>query len=101
MADQKQMLLALLGDDRLQDRERTAFEDMASQLELGKSARLSKAQFDWVERRFRELELDAGGSLNLHSEGRVPRGLMPGAKPVVFPWEEGGAGRPLKPPGRK
>jgi len=95
------MLIALLADDRLLDKERAAFEDMASRIELSPSTKLSKAQYEWAERRFRELELDADESLNLHSEGRVPRGLMPGAKPVVFPWEREGARRPLKPPGRK
>jgi hypothetical protein len=102
MADQRQMLIALLGDDRLQDKERTAFEDMSSGLELSPKAKLTKAQFDWVERRFRELELDAGESLNLHSEGRVPDGRIHGVAPVVFPWENGGPmSRPLGPPGRK
>jgi hypothetical protein len=102
MADQRQMLIALLGDDRLQDKERTAFEDMSSGLQLSPKARLSRAQLDWVERRFRDLELDANVSLNLHSEGRVPEGRIHGVPPVVFPWErEGGLKRPLDPPGRK
>lgn len=102
MADQRQMLIALLGDDRLQDRERTAFEDMSSGLQLSPKASLTKAQFEWAERRFRELELDANVSLNLHSEGRAPEGRVHGVAPVVFPWEKGGPMlRPLDPPGRK
>lgn len=102
MADQRQMLIALLGDDRLQDSERTAFVDMSSGLELSPRAKLTKLQFDWVERRFRELELDANESLNLHSEGRVPEGRVHGVPKVVFPWEKGGPmTRPLDPPGRK
>lgn len=102
MADQRQMLITLLGDDRLQDKERTAFEDMSSGLQLSPTARLTKPQFDWVERRFRQLELDADVSLNLHSEGRVPDGRLHGVPPVIFPWEkEGGTKRPLAPPGRK
>ncbi len=101
MADQRQMLVTLLGDDRLQDKERTAFEDMSSGLQLSPTAKLTRAQFDRVERRFRELELDANESLNLHSEGRVPSGRMHGVPPVVFPWEKDPGSKPTKPPGRK
>ncbi len=101
MADQRKMLLALLGDDRLNDKERAAFEDMSSGLSLAPKSKLSKAQYDWVERRFRQLELDTE-SMNLHSSGLVPEGRVHGVAKVTFPWENGGPmSRPLDPPGRK
>jgi hypothetical protein len=101
MADQRKMLLALLGDDRLSDRERSAFEDMSSGLSLSPRSSLTKAQHEWVEKRFRQLELDTE-SLNLHSSGLVPEGRVHGVAQVKFPWEvEGGMARPLDPPGRR
>ncbi len=101
MADERKMLVALLGDERLSDREREAFDDMSSRLSLSPKAALTKAQFEWVERRFRQLELDADVALNLHSEGKVPSGRTHGVPPVVFPWEKDGKRvLPLDPPGR-
>ncbi len=100
MADERKMLLALLQDERLTDTERTAFEDMSSNLTLRPSAKLSQKQFAWVDKRFQELELDVG-SQNLHSSGLVPEGRTHGVPPVVFPWQDGRMARPLKPPSRK
>lgn len=102
MADEKKMLLALLADERLSDKERESFDDMSSALSLSPKRRLTKAQFEWVERRFRQLELDANVSLNLHSEGKVPDGRIHGVAPVRFPWqrEDGTMNLPKDPPGR-
>lgn len=102
MADERKMLIALLGDDRLSDREREAFDDMSSALSLSPSRKLTKAQSDWVERRFRQLELDADVFMNLHSEGKVPEGRTHGVAPVRFPWqrEDGTLNLPKDPPGR-
>lgn len=103
MAEERKMLLALLGDDRLSDREREAFDDMSSAMSLSPSRKLTKAQFDWVERRFRQLELDSDVALNLHSEGKVPEGRTHGVPPVRFPWQkaDGSLDLPKDPPGRK
>lgn len=97
MVDERKMLLALLGDERLTDTERTAFEDMSSSLTLRPSAKLTPKQFAWVDRRFQELELDVG-SQNLYSSGLVPEGRTHGVKPVVFPWQDGRMAKPLRPP---
>lgn len=103
MADERSMLAALLADDRLEDKERTAFEDMSSFLNLSPKSKLKRAQYEWAERRFRELELDANVTLNLHSSGKVPEGRSPGIAKVTFPWQrpDGTYDLPKKPPHRR
>jgi len=99
VASERGMLLALLEDERLDAKERTAFEDMSNFLQLKPRAALSKKQADWVSRRFEQLDLTAPAE-NLHSAGLVPEGRTHGVPPVVFPWQDGRMEKPLKPPRR-
>ncbi len=96
------MLIALLADDRLSDREREAFEDMSSRLQLSPRAVLTKAQAEWVERRHLQLGLPEEAA-NLFSSGLVPEGRTHGVPPVRFPWQnqDGTNSLPKEPPGRK
>lgn len=96
------MLRALLADERTSARpeEEDAFRDMLGR--LGQYG-LSRPQRDWVEGRFRELELDAGeGALNLHSAGLVPQGVperrAPGGGRLPLEFER--MPLPKRPPGR-
>lgn len=97
MATEREMLSALLEDDRLGDGERGAFRDMSDGLEASPGKRLTEKQRKWVEGRFEELGLGSGDSLNLHSSGKVPKPLS--SEPVL-PWEKPGYVKPTKPPGR-
>lgn len=101
MTDELQMLNALLGDDRITEEDREAFEGMKKRLVRDSKNRLTRPQRQWAEDVYKRLELDAGeGSKNLFSSGKVK--ADPKAKGgVVFPWEKPDYVKPLKPPGRK
>ncbi len=91
------MLDSLLKDERLDETEREAFEDMSGLVSRG--VKLSKKQKDWIERRWRGLELDAEeGSANLYSSGKVDK---TGGDKVQLPWEKPGYVKVLKPPSRQ
>jgi hypothetical protein len=69
--------------------------------------RLSPSQLEWVERRFRDLELDADdGSANLWSSGKVPRGVADKTArqletgKVKIGGKEFALSKPTRPPGR-
>lgn len=96
------MLKALVDDDRLESDEvaSEAFPRMLARLDMSPHAKLSDKERAWVERKFEQLDLGSGDSLNLHSSGKVPSGLTPGRPGVKFPWEAPGYEKPKKPPGR-
>jgi hypothetical protein len=100
MASEKEMLQALLADERLGDEEREAFQSMVSPLELSPKAKLSEKQRAWVVSRYEKLDLGAESSLNLHSSGKLPE-KPPGVKSTLLPWEKPGYQKPLSPPVKK
>jgi hypothetical protein len=71
---------------------RAPFQRMADDLDSGKWLRLTEKQSAWVAGVHEKL-FDAPKYLNLHSAGKVPRGLREVATPEVL------TRRPLKPPG--
>ena len=90
------MLISLLDDDRLEERERDAFSDMLTKLQKGIIETLSIPQRQWVEDYYRKLEkVDEEGSLNLWSNKKVPIGI----KTSEHHFES--MARPEKPPGVK
>lgn len=93
-ASDRDMLEALLEDpDRLGPNEENAFLDMLDRLCRGQQIGLTPAQRDWVERRYKRLELDAEeGAQNWVSSGKVEK------TNVVLPYEN--LPRPKGPPGR-
>lgn len=88
-------LEVLLTDDRLPEKERTAFQNMLDLLNGGKIRYLSADQRKWVDDYYKRYEKDAEeGSLNLHSRKLVPQGIvMPKRHYETMD-------RPTKPPGR-
>lgn len=73
-------LQALLRDERLNDREREAFEDMLEWVQV-KERPLTPKQHAWVTETMHRLELDAGElSGPTFASGRIPRG-----RPVEMP----------------
>lgn len=100
MASEKEMLQALLADERLGDEEREAFQGMVSPLELSPRAKLSEKQRTWVVSRYEKLDLGAESSLNLHSSGKLPK-KPPGVASPVLPWEKPGYKKALSPPVKK
>ncbi len=82
-------LARLLADDRLNEREREAFDEMAQRGRI-----LTARQRTWVDDVYRRLELDADEAENLWSDGAVPVG-----RPVDVP--EVLRVLPKRPPGRR
>ena len=101
MASEKEMLQALLADERLGDEEREAFQGMVSPLELSPRAKLSEKQRAWVVSRYEKLDLGAESSLNLHSSGKVPDKPANMKSTVLLPWEKPGYQKALSPPVKK
>lgn len=99
MASEIEMLDALLDDDRIDEKEQAAFEDMRHFLTAYPQRKLSEKQRKWVESRFEKLDLGVAESLNLFSSGKVAKGSY-SKNSVTFPWEKPGYKKPLKPPGR-
>lgn len=86
------MLEALCNHEGLSDEESPAFLDMRRRARAGFP--LSKAQREWVERRYFVYELDAEEP----SENLVSSGAVRKTSSVVLPYEK--LYRPLRPPGK-
>lgn len=90
------ILRALLdaGKKSLSASEERAFKGMLADLEGGRLIRLSKAQREWAEKKYYDLQLDRA------YRDKAPPVIQTQKpkQPVVFPWEQN---KPLKPPGRK
>lgn len=91
------ILRALLdaGKGHLTSLEEKAFRGMYADISNGLLVRLSKAQRDWVEKKYFHLKLD-----RVYKDKAPPTVKAPPAFPpkMVYAWEQN---RPLKPPGRK
>ena len=97
MANEAEMIIALLGDERLSEKEQKAFKDMEDFLAANKHRKLSNKQYKWIEAKFEQLDLGSGESLNLFSTGQVPKGSYTKSS-VTLPWEKPGYKKLLKPP---
>jgi hypothetical protein len=101
MASEKEMLKALLADERLNDEEREAFSSMISPLELSPRSKLTEKQRAWVVSRYEKLDLGAESSLNLHSSGKIPEKPAGMKSTTLLPWEKPGYQKVLSPPVKK
>lgn len=72
----REMLMVLLEEDRLDERERSAFTDMFTKLDTGVYVSLTKPQAMYVDDFYKKFDLASKeGSQNLWSSGKVPVGF--------------------------
>lgn len=88
----------LLAHHGATDREREAFGEMH-----GRNKPFTEAQRKWLGDVCERLgiDVDAEGSQNLWSSGKVPVGVEPPGGRVKLPFELPGYEKPTKPPGRR